>query len=79
MSTHDTNRYGNCVTIDCPVCFASKPAPTTRYVSELTKAAAAAAAEPVPVVRANEKHLGWKCPVCDAVWAPFVRKCEGCK
>jgi len=26
----------------------------------------------------NKMKEGWKCPVCNSVYAPFVRECEKC-
>lgn len=23
-------------------------------------------------------HVGWLCPICKAVYSPYVRKCDGC-
>ena len=57
-----------CADKDCPVCEANKPR------KDMEKARAAIAATPT-----RDPYGGWQCPVCSTVWAPFVRKCEGCK
>ena len=30
------------------------------------------------VVSGTSTPVGWQCPVCGSIWAPFVEKCSNC-
>ena len=85
------NHRANCTRQDCPVCEANKPRPlgpsemigpgiVPRADVERALERLGGKLEPrAEPLKSTLPERGWQCPVCNAVWAPFVRRCEGCK